>query len=214
MKAKIPPSAGSAGFTLLELVLALILVGLLSLVSYGTLNLCLKGARHGEAATANLQQLRVARQYLERSIGSALPRLKGKGPWPYFDGETQELKFLTPVPLQAHQLGGIYHLRVFTAPDDQGVNGLAVEEVKSPVWMDDPQKIETRLFLIRGLGSLRFTYLAGAEEFNSWHADRQKSMPDRVRIQLSLSDQKPLEWLIPIRVVETAEGAAEGERED
>jgi prepilin-type N-terminal cleavage/methylation domain-containing protein len=214
LKDNIPPSAGSAGFTLLELVLALILVSLLSLVSYGTLNLSLKGARHGEAATANLQQLRVARQYLERSIGSALPRLKGKGPWPYFDGESQELKFLTPVPLQAHQLGGIYHLRVFTAPDDQGVNGLAVEEVKSLVWMDDPQKIETRLFLVRGLGSLRFTYLAGADEFNSWHADRQKSMPDRVRIQLSLSDQKPLEWLIPIRVVETAEGAAEGERED
>lgn len=205
--------AGSAGFTLLELMLALILVGLLSLVSYGTLNLCLKGARHGEAATANLQQLRVARQYLERSIGSAQARLKGKGPWPYFAGDPQELKFLTPVPLQAHQLGGIYHLRVFTAPDDQGVNGLAVEEVKSPVWLDDPQKIETRLFLIRGLGSLRLTYLAGADEFNSWHADRQKGMPDRVRVQLSLSDQKPVEWLIPIRVVETGEGAEEGERE-
>lgn len=205
--------AGSAGFTLLELMLALILVGLLSLVSYGTLNLCLKGARHGEAATANLQQLRVARQYLERSIGSAQARLKGKGPWPYFAGDPQELKFLTPVPLQAHQLGGIYHLRVFTAPDDQGVNGLAVEEVKSPVWLDDPQKIETRLFLIRGLGSLRLTYLAGADEFNSWNADRQKGMPDRVRVQLSLSDQKPVEWLIPIRVVETGEGAEEGERE-
>lgn len=205
--------AGSAGFTLLELMLALILVSLLSLVSYGTLNLCLKGARHGEAATANLQQLRVARQYLERSIGSAQARLKGKGPWPYFAGDPQELKFLTPVPLQAHQLGGIYHLRVFTAPDDQGVNGLAVEEVKSPVWLDDPQKIETRLFLIRGLGSLRLTYLAGADEFNSWHADRQKGMPDRVRVQLSLSDQKPVEWLIPIRVVETGEGAEEGERE-
>lgn len=214
MKAHISPPSGSAGFTLLELVLALILVSLLSLVSYGTLNLCLKGARHGEAATANLQELRVARQYLERSLGSALPRLKGKGPWPYFAGEPQEVKFLTPTPLQAHQLGGVYHMRVFAAPDDQGVNGLAVEEVKSPVWLEDPQKIETRLFLIRGLGSLRFTYLAGAEEFDGWHADRQKGMPDRVRIQLSLSDQQPLEWLIPIRVAETAEGAAEGERGD
>jgi prepilin-type N-terminal cleavage/methylation domain-containing protein len=214
LKEKITPSAGSAGFTLLELVLALILVSLLSLVSYGTLNVCLKGARHGEAATANLQQLRVARQYLERSIGSALPRLKGRGPWPYFDGEAQELRFLTPVPLQAHQLGGIYHMRVFVAPDEQGVNGLAVEEAKGLIWLEDPQKIETRLFLVRGLSSLRLTYLAGPDEFNSWHADRQKGMPDRVRIQLSLADQKPLEWLIPIRVVETAEEAAEAEREE
>jgi prepilin-type N-terminal cleavage/methylation domain-containing protein len=205
------PPAGSAGFTLLELVLALILLSLLALVSYGTLSLCLKGARHGEAATTNLQQFRVARQYLERSIGSALPRLRGRGPWPYFEGEAQELKFLTPVPLQAHQLGGIYHMRILAAPDEQGVNGLAVEEVKGLVWQEDPEKIETRLFLIRGLASLRFTYLVGAEEFHTWHADRQKGMPDKVRIQLALSDQKPQEWLIPIRVVETKEEPAEEE---
>jgi len=205
------PPAKSAGFTLLELVLAMILLSLLALVSYGTLNLCLKGARHGEAATTNLQQLRVARQYIERSLGSSLPRLGVKGPWPYFEGEMQELKFLTPVPLQAHKLGGIYHMRLLTAPDEAGVDGLAVEEVKGFVWLEDPQRIETRLFLVRGLTSLRFTYLAGADEFNTWHAERQKGLPDKVRIQLSLSNDKPLEWLIPIRVVETKEEPEEAE---
>lgn len=207
-----PPPEGSAGFTLLELVLAMILLSLLALVSYGTLNLCLKGARHGEAATVNLQQLRVARQYLERSLGSALPRLKSQGPWPYFKGEEQELNFLTPVPLQAHQLGGIYHMRVLAIPDEHGVNGLAVEEVKALVWQEEAGKIETRLFLLRGLASLRFTYVTGAQEFKTWHAERQKGMPDKVRVSLSLGDQKPLEWLIPIRVVETKEeGPEEGE---
>jgi prepilin-type N-terminal cleavage/methylation domain-containing protein len=198
-------SRGSAGFTLLELMLAMVLLSLLALVSYGTLNLCLKGARHGEAATVNLQQLRITRQYLERSLGSALPRLNGRGQWPYFEGEEQELKFLTPLGLQAHQLGGIYHMRVLAAPDEQGVNGLAMEEVKALVWQEEPDRIETRLFLLRGLASLRFTYLVGSQEFNTWHADRQKGMPDKVRISLSLKDQKPLEWLIPIRVVQTRE---------
>ena len=211
MKVEDLPPTKSAGFTLLELVLAMILLSLLALVSYGTLNLCLKGARHGEAATTHLQQLRVARQYIERSLGSALPRLVRKGPWPYFEGEMQELEFLTPVPLQAHQLGGIYHMRLLAVPDEQGVNGLAVEEVKGFVWQEDPQKIETRLFLVRGLSSLRFTYLAGTEEFNTWHADRQKGLPDKVRIQLSLINDKPLEWLIPIRVVEVKEEPEEGE---
>ena len=213
MKVEMKAPQGSAGFTLLELVLAMILLSLLALVSYGTLNLCLKGARHGEAATVNLQQLRIARQYLERSLGSALPRLRGRGPWPYFEGEEQELKFLTPVALQAHQLGGIYHMRVLAIPDEQGVNGLAVEEVKAMVWQEEPNRIETRLFLLRGLASLRFTYLAGGQEFNTWHADRQKGMPDKVRMSVSLKDnQKVLEWLIPIRVVETKdEEPEEGE---
>jgi general secretion pathway protein J len=203
------PPSGSAGFTLLELLLALILLSLLTLVSYGTLNLCLKGARHGDVATSDLQQLRVARQYLERSLGSALPRLAGPGEWPYFEGDVQELKFLTPVPLQAHQLGGIYHMRFLAVPDEAGVSGLAVEEVKGHVWQEDPRRIETRLFLLRGLTSLRFTYLAGASELNTWHAGDQQSMPEKVRVQLSLRDQQPLEWLISIRVADVGEGTGE-----
>jgi|UniRef100_A0A7C3SKL5 prepilin-type N-terminal cleavage/methylation domain-containing protein len=212
MKVEGRPPRRSAGFTLLELVLSLFLLSLLALVSYGTLNLCLKGARHGEAATADLQQLRVARQYLERSLGSALPRLQGPGRWPYFEGEAQELRFLTPVPLQAHQLGGVYHLRVLAVPDEYGVNGLAVEEVKTLVWQEDPQRIETRLFLVRGLGSLRFTYLSGVKEFHTWHADRQNGLPDKVRISLSVRGQKPMEWLIPLRVVES-QGESRGAEE-
>jgi prepilin-type N-terminal cleavage/methylation domain-containing protein len=209
MTASRRPPSGSAGFTLLELLLALILLSLLTLVSYGTLNLCLKGARHREAATADLQQLRVARQYLERSLGSALPRLAGPGEWPYFEGDVQELQFLTPVPLQAHQLGGVYHMRFLAVPDEAGVDGLAVEEVKGLVWQEDLQRIETRLFLLRGLTSLRFTYLAGAEEFHTWHAGDQKGLPEKVRLRFSLSDQKSLEWLISIRVAEVREEAGE-----
>ncbi len=194
---------------MLELVLSLILLSLLALVAYGALNLCLRGARHGEAATANLQQLRVARQYLERSLASSVPRLNTPGPWPYFEGEPQELKFLTAVPLQAYQPGGVYHLRILAVPDELGVNGLAVEEVKGFVWQEDPQRIETRVFLIRGLGSLRLTYLAGASEFHTWHADRQKGLAEKVRISLSLRDAKPIEWLIPLRVAESREEPGE-----
>jgi len=220
-----PARAGSAGFTLLELALAMMLLALLILVSYGTLHLCLKGARHEETATANLQQLRVAeetatanlqqlrvaRQFIERSLGSALPRLKVRGSWPYFEGEMQEVKYLTPVPLRAHLPGGVYHQRLLAVPDEQGVYGLALEEVKGFVWLEDPERIETRLFLLRGVSSLRFTYLSGGEEFNTWHADRQKGLPDKVRVSLTLGREEPVEWLIPIRVVEARE-ESEGER--
>ncbi len=204
-----PARAGSAGFTLLELALAMMLLALLILVSYGTLHLCLKGARHEETATANLQQLRVARQFIERSLGSALPRLKVRGSWPYFEGEMQEVKYLTPVPLRAHLPGGVYHQRLLAVPDEQGVYGLALEEVKGFVWLEDPERIETRLFLLRGVSSLRFTYLSGGEEFNTWHADRQKGLPDKVRVSLTLGREEPVEWLIPIRVVEAREAQGE-----
>ncbi len=191
------------GFTLLELLLSLVLVSLLGLVLYGMLTLVIRGARHGDAATAQLQQLRIARQYLERSLGSAVPQMQVPGPWPYFVGEAEEVKFLTPVPLQAHIPGGLYHLRFLSAVDEEGRDCLAVEEIKAVTWLQEPEKIEARHFLLRGVTSLRFTYLAGAEEFSTWHADLQKILPERVRVELALADRRPHEWLIPLRVMET-----------
>ncbi len=196
---------GALGFTLLELLLSLVLVSLMSLISYGLLNLVLKSARHGDAATAQLQQLRIARQIVERSLGSALPQMQGPGLWPYFVGESQEVRFLSPVGLEAHNPGGLYHVRLFSAVDEQGRECLAVEEIKALTWLREPDKVEARHFLLRGLTSLRFTYLAGTEEFYTWHADAQKGLPEKVRLELALTDRQTHEWLIPLRVMETRE---------
>ncbi|MCL6622283.1 MAG: prepilin-type N-terminal cleavage/methylation domain-containing protein [Syntrophobacterales bacterium] len=200
-----PPPSASRGFTLLELLLSLLLVSLLGLAAYGLLHLVIKGTRHGEAAITTLQQLRLARHYLERSLGSAVPQMQVPGEWPYFVGEAQEVKFLTPVPLQAHIPGGLYHLRVFSAVDDQGRDCLAVEEIKAHTWLKEPDRTETRLFLLAGLTFLRFTYLVGAEEFATWHADTQKLLPEKVRVELALADRKPHQWLIPLRLMEAVE---------
>jgi len=198
-----PKPGRAAGFTLLELLLALVLVGLLGLATYGLLHLVIRGARHGEAALATLQQLRLARHYLERSLGSALPQMQGPGEWPYFVGEAQEVKFLTPVPLQAHIPGGLYHLRVFAAVDDKGRDCLAVEEIKAVTWLQEPNRTETRHFLLTGITSLRFTYLVGREEFSTWHADTQKVLPEKVRVEVAMADRRPHQWLIPLRIMET-----------
>lgn len=193
------------GFTLLELLLSLALVGLMGLITYGLLNLVLKGSRHSGTATHRLQQLRIARQIVERSLGSALPQMQVPGYWPYFVGEAQQVKFLTPVPLQAHNPGGLYHLRLLTAVDEQGRDCLAVEEIKAVTWLREPDKVETRQFLLRGLTFLRFTYLMGGEEFSTWYAEDRKMLPEKVRLEVALGDRQTHEWLIPIRVMETRE---------
>jgi general secretion pathway protein J len=211
-----PGRRGALGFTLLELLLSLVLVSLMGLITYGLLNLVLKGARHGDAATAQLQRLRIARQIVERSLGSAVPQMLVPGEWPYFVGEAQEVRFLTPVSLQAHNPGGLYHLRLLRAVDEQGRDCLAVEEIKAVAWLKDPDKTESRHFLLKGLTFLRFTYLVGSEEYYTWHVDAQKIMPERVRIELSLADRQAHEWLIPLRVMETKvrEGGGEGGEEE
>ena len=59
-------SAESAGFTLLELMIALGLTSLLSLVAYSALSLSLKAMQHGQAAAEQVQELRVAQTILAR----------------------------------------------------------------------------------------------------------------------------------------------------
>ena len=96
-----------SGFTLLELLLAIFLLSFLGVAVFTGINLAIKAYRSQIDNFTKLQQVRVAWRYLERSLSSAGDHLQTEGPWPYFVGEEQEIRFLTPLPLEAHNLGGL-----------------------------------------------------------------------------------------------------------
>ena len=167
-------SAGSAGFTLLELMIALALTGLLSLVAYTALSLSLKAMRHGQAAAEQVQELRVGQTILARSLSSAVSgsltnRL-------YFIGNAREMRFFTPVPLEAYNMGGIYHWRVLAGQDESDQLVLAVEQTKNVNWFRDPEGVEVRQILMGHLTSLRFTYGQGDEEYETWDATKAQGL--------------------------------------
>ena len=99
-----------------------------------------------------MQQLRVSWRYLERSLSSAGDRLQTEGPWPYFIGEEQEIRFLTPLPLEAHNLGGYYYWRVWVGRGEDGWGSLVVDESRAVEWSNAPQ-VENRQVLLHGLRS-------------------------------------------------------------
>jgi general secretion pathway protein J len=191
-------SAASAGFTLLELLLALALTGLLSLVAYTSLSVSFKALRHGEAAAEQMQELRVGETILRRSLSSAV-RGSLKTPL-YFVGDAREMQFFTPVPLEAYNLGGFYHWRVFAGQDESGQGVLTVEQTKNVNWSRDPEGVETRQILIGGLTSLRFAYGQGDQEVATWNAKQAGILPDWVRVYLSQKGKEPLVLFIPLFV--------------
>ena len=229
------PRRQTGGFTLLELLLALVLISLLALVAYAGLNLSLKAVGRGQEASLQAQQLRVGLSFVERSLASAAvrPQMAVKGPMgrrtrsrsgpepgrpspplsapgtelepAYFVGQPQEIRFYTPVPLEAHNLGGLYHWRLFLATDEQGATCLAVEQGKILNWQRDPQGVELRVFMVRNVTALRFTYGAGTEEFYTWDGARQGRLPEWVRLNITLAGQKPRDWIIPLHVTEMRE---------
>ena len=191
-------SRATAGFTLLELMVALALVSILSLVAFVALNLSLKAVMRGQAAAANLQEIRVGQSFLARSLSSAAGGIKEAKP--YFLGEPQEVKFFTFLPLEAHNLGGIYHWRLLVGRDEAGQGVLAVEQTKNVNWVRDREGVEIRQILLKNVASFSLSYGKGDKEFDQWDGRRQRGLPDWVRVKLALGGQEPLEWVIPIHV--------------
>jgi prepilin-type N-terminal cleavage/methylation domain-containing protein len=192
-------SAGNAGFTLLELMIALALTGLLSLVIYVSLSLTLKAMHHGQATAEQLQELRVSQTIVARSLSSAV--LGSMEYRLYFVGNAREMRFFTPVPLEAYNLGGIFHWRILAGQDEDHLV-LAVEQTKNVNWFRDPEGVEVRQILIGGLSSLRFAYGLGDKEYETWDATTARGLPDWVRVYFTLQGRAPMVWFIPLHVAD------------
>jgi prepilin-type N-terminal cleavage/methylation domain-containing protein len=190
-------AGGSAGFTLLELMITLTLTSLLSLVAYTALSLSLKAMRHGQAAANQIQELRVGQTILARTLSSAVSGSLGKPS--YFIGNAQEMRFFTPVPLESYNMGGIYHWRVLAGRDESNQLALAVEQTRNVNWFRDPEGVEVKQIITGHLTSLRFAYGKGGEEFETWDADKAKSLPDWVRVYLTQKGREPLVWFIHLQ---------------
>ena len=191
-------SGGSAGFTLLELMLALALTGVLCMVTYASLDLSIKAMLKGQNASADLQEIRVSQAILERSLSSASPEVVDKHL--YFIGDSQQMQFFTLVPLEAHTLGGIYHWRILTGKDKSGREVLAVEQTRDVNWFRDPGGLEVKQILIGNLTAVDFSYGRGGEGYTTWDAKKAKSLPDWVQITFTQKGHQPMVLLIPLYV--------------
>jgi prepilin-type N-terminal cleavage/methylation domain-containing protein len=193
-----------AGFTLLELMVSLGLTAVLSLVAFTALNLSLKGVSRGQVAAERLQELRAGETILERSMRSTVQGIRGQAT--YFLGEPHQVRFFTLLPLEAHTLGGPYHWRALLGQDEAGRGVLAVEQIKSVDWLKDPEAVEIRQIILRGVTSLTFSYGRGGEEKETWDSEKERRLPDWVRVKMGLAGQESVEWLVPIYVAETKSG--------
>jgi general secretion pathway protein J len=192
--------SSEAGFTLLELMVTMALTSLLVVVVYTSLSLCLKARGRGQAISEELQELRVGQRILTRSLSSAVPGSMGTRV--YFLGDPRQMQFFTPIPLEAHDLGGIYHWRVLLGKDDAGGAVLAVEQTKNVNWRRDPEGVEVRQIIMSNLSSLHFSYGRGQESRETWDTKVEGHLPDWVEVHLTLKGRQPIVLLIPIHMAE------------
>lgn len=193
-------AAGSAGFSLLELLIALVFTGILSLAAYASLDLCIKAMGKGQQAGAEMQEVRVAQAILTRSVSSAAAIFVDQHR--YFIGTSREMRFLTQVPLESHTLGGIYHWRIFSQTTKSGGVLLVVEQTRDLNWRRDPGGVEVRQILVENLAAINFSFGRGAEGHTSWDAQKADRLPDWVKITLAKKGVDPVVLMIPLYVAQ------------
>jgi general secretion pathway protein J len=112
-----PRCRGSAGFTLVELTVALVLLALIASVLYGSLSLAGNSWNRGEAKTQQTGEMRLTEDFLRRTLGTQHPlRFHKVVDQPlYFLGTGDSLAYAAALPGRAG--GGMYYFRVTVVPD-------------------------------------------------------------------------------------------------
>jgi len=189
-------SAISPGFTLLELMISLTIVGLILVLIFGSLRIGARAWEKGEKDVEIHQRQRVVLENIKRQIASIFVRkVTGDDKQPFFlkgDGETME--FISRVSmLPANQMGLVYVKYVVEAGDGSGKTRLLFSE-KNVVIIEkvmEDQDEEDFHELIPGAQNIQFEYLGGGTEEDeepvwqeTWDPETDKGAPLAVKITL------------------------------
>ena len=197
----------AAGFTLLEVLAALVLLALLLVGVYSGIRTATHSVRSGTAAIERVDQVRSAQQFLRRELAQSLAQPIGRtdhGEPIYFEGGAREMRYVAPLPGYLGKLGP--QLQRLQLVDD-GHGGLRLElslallppDGQSPQPLGEPQvlldHIQTGGFRYRGV-DLQGTTLPWSP---AWADGRR--LPQLVRVELQV--QGTVGWPqldVPLRV--------------
>lgn len=197
----------AAGFTLLEILAALVLLALLLLGVYSGIASASRSVRSGTAAIERMDQLRAAQQFLRRELAQSLAApisRTDRGEPVYFQGDAHEMRYVAPLPGYLGKLGP--QLQQLQLVDD-GAGGLRLELRLALLPPDGgpPQALGEPQVLFDHSRAGGFHYLGTDADGSAlpwageWTADR--SLPQVVRIELQPQGRASWPRLdIPLRI--------------
>jgi prepilin-type N-terminal cleavage/methylation domain-containing protein len=196
-----------AGFTLLEVVLALTLFAVLGAILYGAFSLGHRALEKTEAAFDDNQKLRSAVDLVGAYIRSSYPyRASPQDPFVFYTGEETWAEFVSAFSLT--QGGrGMAKVRIFAedGPDHRQVIRL---EEQVPMRIDQEKQIpatSNTLVLRQGVSGFRLAYLDARDENENWRErwdqNEVKGLPRAVRMNYRNENGKEVQWTFPVMMV-------------
>src|SRR4030066_498828 len=97
----------TTGFTLIEVMVTLTVLGFILLIIFGAFRLGLSAWNRGESTKEEYQKVRVISQLISRQVKSAVPYKikteKAEGDYLAFEGKAHSLKFVSAFPMKSRQ---------------------------------------------------------------------------------------------------------------
>jgi len=209
----------AAGFTLVELLLAITLMSILLALTYSGLRAATRASIQGEKLLTASGELRASHQFVRRQLNQMLPL-------PFavtdgadeirivFEGSERSIQYVAPMPGYLGS-GGPQVQLLELVNDDNGQVVLQFSHALLQGFEEEYLFDRAPVILLEGVDSAGFEFLGRDEEgeITDWTAnwDEQGILPVAVRLDLEFSDGLNLNWpglVAGVRVDEAALQAA------
>jgi general secretion pathway protein J len=214
-KAKERKRKATSGFTLLEVIVTLTILGLILLVISEAFRMGLSAWERGESAREEYQQVRAVSRLVCQQIKSTIPykikTQKAEGDYLAFEGKPHSLKFVSALPIKAKQPQGFFYaVYEFQEGGRDGGRLVYYEQraLNKDFFEEGPNK-EEGVTLFEGISDVRFEYFREEDPeknrtagwFDEWNAKEEKELPKALRMKITLKNKKSEKEEIPLTLL-------------
>ena len=202
-------ATGATGFTLLEMLVGLTLLGVLLILVYSALNLGLRAWDAGEKQVSDASHQRIVQSFLRRELGQVFPvRWRGIVESKIaFEGGKQDIKYVTTLNLGAAiKEGGLQWAHLYLADDErEGVRRKSLFlkreafDLLAKDWTGLDDAKPTRL--VEGVKELEISYLGSENDTTDPKWTGEWNNPARVPLAIKISIKTDLGREVPDLVV-------------
>jgi prepilin-type N-terminal cleavage/methylation domain-containing protein len=185
----------SAGFTLLELMVALVLLSLIFLLLTSGLQFGTNAWNAGEEEPSNSSEVVTAENFLRRILSETRPVIieadSSHARHVFFIGKENSIRFVASVPGHLG-IGGLYEVSIYFTEDEPGRIQMSWHLFRATETSSQPENEDKQVTLGTGVNQIQFAYFGyrGQNETARWYSDWQAldHLPDLIRMRVAFTD--------------------------
>jgi general secretion pathway protein J len=192
------------GFTLLEVMITLTILGMMLVILFSAFRLGLSAWQRGDSTREEYQRFRTASELMLRQVKSMVPikikTEKAEGDYLAFEGKPRSLKFVSTLPVKSRKLEGlVYAMYEFKEGGSEGGRLVLYEErALNKDFFEVGPKEDSGVTLLEEVTEVRFEYCRPADPDKNqeekweeeWNAKEEKALPKAVRVSITYKNEK------------------------